>query len=183
MVDSRPADPADRRSRPVPLVPLPARDRLAGALPAPLTSLIGRARQIAAVADLVRRPGVRLVTLTGPGGVGKTRLALAVAEAVAADFDELLGFISLAPIRDPALVLPTAARELGLHLASGRAIVASLATALRGRQALLILDNFEQVLAAAPRIADLLAACPALTVLVTSRTPLHISSPPPTNRS
>jgi non-specific serine/threonine protein kinase len=140
-----------------------------------LTSFVGRNREIAGIVALLRRQGVRLVTLTGPGGVGKTRLALAVASEIDADFAGGTVFVPLAPIRDPVLVLPTVAQALGIREGADRPSAERLAAALAGNGSLLILDNLEQVLDVAPSVADLLAACPSLTILATSRMPLRIS--------
>ncbi len=118
---------------------------------------------------------VRLVTLTGPGGVGKTRLALHVAQDLASAFADGIAFVALTPLTDPALVAPIVATALGVREAGDRSLTDSLADALRDRALLLVLDNFEQVLAAAPLLAELLGACPLLTFLVTSRAPLHVS--------
>jgi predicted ATPase/DNA-binding CsgD family transcriptional regulator len=168
--------PADRgRIHPVDPVPFPERERGPVQLPAPLTSFVGREREVAAVVELLRRPGVRLVTLTGPGGVGKTRLALAVAAEAVAAFADGAVFVPLAPIRDPALVLPTVAHALGFRDGGDRPLAARLATALRDRTVLLVLDNLEQVLDAGPQLAELLAGCPGLTVLATSRALLRVS--------
>ena len=158
------------------LIPLPRQWRESTpALPRPLTALIGRERQVALVTDRLVRDDVRLLTLTGPGGVGKTRLALAAAAEVAARFPDGVWFVGLAPIADPALVAPTIARALGIQEGGGAPLVDRLARALHDKRTLLLLDNFEQVAAAAPIVADLLAACPELTILATSRMRLRLT--------
>ncbi|MCA9877055.1 MAG: tetratricopeptide repeat protein [Thermomicrobiales bacterium] len=143
-------------------------------LPTSFTSFVGRERYITQVSTLLQS-GVRLVTLTGPGGVGKTRLALRVAHDLQPLFADGVAFVPLAAISDPDLVGATIAQALGIRERSDRPARDLLIDALRARQLLLVLDNFEQIVAASPRLTEVLASCPGLRVLVTSRILLRIS--------
>ncbi len=143
-------------------------------LAVPATGLFGREADIAAVCACLLRADIRLVTLVGPPGVGKTRLALHVARRLTSAFDEIT-VISLAALADPALLLPTLAQSFAVQVGGDQALLAQLATALHNRRVLLVLDTFEHILAAAPLVADLLAAAPGLLLLVTSRSVLRIS--------
>jgi predicted ATPase/DNA-binding CsgD family transcriptional regulator len=144
-------------------------------LPQLLTPLVGREQELASVIALMRQESVRLLTLTGPGGVGKTRLAVHAAEALNEAFADGVAFVSLAPLQDPGLVAATLARELGVSESGQQPPADALMQALRDCHLLLLLDNFEHLLGAAPLLTDLLAACPRLTLLVTSRAVLRIS--------
>ena len=145
-----------------------------GNLPMLRSRLIGREQETEAVRQLLLDAEVALVTLTGTGGVGKTRLALQVASEIHDAFSDGVYLVELAPIFDPALVLPTIAQVLGTHDVGSRAPRDVLADFLREKRLLLLLDNFEQILPAASDIAELLRACPHLKVLVTSRAVLHL---------
>ena len=147
---------------------------LALPLPVPPTRLVGREQEVAALCARLRREEVRLLTLTGPGGVGKTRLALAVAGEVAGAFADGVAWVALAPLGHANLVASAVAQSLGIREVGGRPLAEALTASLWPREALLVLDNFEHLLAAAPLVADLLAACPGLNVLVTSRERLHL---------
>lgn len=146
----------------------------------PHTPLLGRERELEEIEAFLRDPAVRLLTLTGTGGVGKTRLAVQAARDTAELFPDGVAFVALAPLGDPSLVVPTIARSLGLREAEGQipgeALRArlTLRARLREKRLLLVLDNFEHLLKAAPEVAGLLEACPGLVVLATSRAPLRV---------
>ena len=143
-------------------------------LPLQPTPLVGREREIGEVADRVRSEEVRLLTLTGPGGTGKTRLGLQVAVDVLEEFSDGVFFVALATITQPELVASTVARALGVKESAEQPLMESLKSYLHFKHLLLVLDNFEQVLEGAPVVAELLGACPKLKVLATSRIPLRL---------
>ena len=151
-----------------------AQEAPASALPAPATPLVGREREAEAASELVLREGVRLVTLTGPGGVGKSRLALEVARRLASSFADGVRFVNLAPVQRADLVVAAIAAGLGLRT-SGGPLIADVKGYLRRQRLVLLLDNFEQVTMAAPLVAELLTAAAGLVVVVTSRTVLRLS--------
>ncbi len=147
-------------------------------LPLPLTAVVGREREIDALTRLLRQArdgaATRLLTITGPGGVGKTRLALEVASRLRDAFLDGVLLVELAALDDPSIVVPTIARKLGLRESSRQSLLDTLRLHLCAKDLLLVLDNFEQVAPAAPRVAELLSACPSIIALVTSRAVLRV---------
>ena len=140
----------------------------------PSTRLVGRERDLEEIKAFLRRPEVRLFSLTGMGGVGKTRLAIQAARDAAGLFPDGVEFVALASVDTPTLVVPTVCRTLGLRETPGEKPQSALRAHLREKRLLLVVDNFEHVLEAAPEVAGLVETCPNLTVLVTSRAPLRL---------
>ena len=140
-------------------------------LPSETSRLVGRSLELRAICETLRRQGVRVLTLTGPGGIGKTRLSVQAAEDLADEFAHGVFFVPLAAIEDPALVQPAIAQALGVSAAAGQSLSAYLAE----KAILIVLDNFEQVIAAGPELALLMAHAPRVRCLVTSREPLHLT--------
>jgi predicted ATPase/class 3 adenylate cyclase len=154
--------------------PLKTLDTHPNNLPIQPTPFIGREKEVAAVAQMLSRPDVRLVTLSGPGGVGKTRLALQVAAELCDDFTDGVFIVALAPVNAPEQVVSALAQTLGISESSDLPLFSLLEAALKEKQLLLLLDNFEQVVDAAVMLAELLASCPRLKVVVTSRMRLQV---------
>jgi predicted ATPase/class 3 adenylate cyclase len=155
--------------------PLKSLDYRPNNLPTQSTLFIGREKEVGAISQMVLQPDIRLVTLTGPGGTGKTRLSLQAATALIDSFADGVFFVPLAPVTDPSLVADTVTQALGIGEAEGGGeILGNLKRYLRDRQMLLILDNFEQIVKAAPLVREMLSASPLLKVLVTSREVLHL---------
>jgi predicted ATPase/DNA-binding CsgD family transcriptional regulator len=148
----------------------------ASGFPRYLTTFIGREQERRDIRDILVRYDVHLLTLLGPGGSGKTRLAVEIASDVASRFTHGTIFISFESLHDPNMLVPAIAQAVGVHLASGRPVLSTMIRALRDKQQLIVLDNLETVVEASPQLNDLLAACPGLTMLVTSRTALRVSA-------
>jgi predicted ATPase/DNA-binding SARP family transcriptional activator len=143
-------------------------------VPAQPNEFIGRDRELEEVAELITVRGVRLVTLMGTGGIGKTRLALAAAEQLVAHFEDGVWFVDLSPIADPSIVVPAVAQALSVTESADQPLVTALEAHLADKQTLVLVDNFEQVSEAAPALGRLLDAAPGLTILATSRSPLRV---------
>jgi predicted ATPase/DNA-binding CsgD family transcriptional regulator len=143
-------------------------------IPIPLTPLIDRERELDEACAMLRREDIRIVTLTGPGGTGKTRLSLEIAHQMTPDFDGRAHFVALAAVTEPSLVLTAVAQALGIREDGEQPLAARIDAALADKRVLLVLDNFEQVTTAAPIVASLLTSAPGVKALVTSRAALHI---------
>ena len=159
---------------PVDFPPLKTLDIFPNNLPIQPTPFIGREKEVASVKQLLRRQDVRLLTLTGAGGTGKSRLGLHAAAELNDVFADGAFFVNLAPISDPELLVPTIAQTLELKEIGDQSLLNQLRASLRDKNLLLLLDNFEQIVSAAMHVVDLLNACPKLKIVVTSRTVLHV---------
>jgi predicted ATPase/class 3 adenylate cyclase/DNA-binding CsgD family transcriptional regulator/Tfp pilus assembly protein PilF len=162
------------RGLPETFPPLRCLDQYPTNLPMQPTALVGRGQEVKLACEILRRPQTRLLTLTGPGGTGKTRLGLQIAAELLEDFEHGTFFVGLSSLNDPALVAPTIAQTLGLKDGSNQSAVESLTSYLSERRMLLVLDNFEQLVTNGPLLTELLAAAPGLKMVVTSREVLHL---------
>jgi predicted ATPase/DNA-binding CsgD family transcriptional regulator len=172
------ADTENRLPRSVDLLhqsPAKSISHLSTYLPTPPTPLVGREQEVIVVSSRLHSDDVRLLTLTGPPGIGKTRLAIAVAHSLLAELAYGVYFIDLTPVTDISLVLPTIAYTLGIRQVTGKPLILELQKSLASKEMLLLVDNFEQVVQAAPVLTELLQAAPHLKLLVTSRELLHVS--------
>ena len=143
-------------------------------LPVPLTSFVGRTDELELAQSLLRSPERRLLTLTGPGGIGKTRLAIEIASRLADDYPDGVCFVSLAAVQHHSLVMPAIAAALGLRELDSESAPAAVAATLGTSRRLVVVDNFEHVLEAAPSLTRLLAQCPHIQILATSRSLLRV---------
>jgi predicted ATPase/class 3 adenylate cyclase len=160
---------------PLVMTPPKAKPHVTSSIPTSARPIVGRVADVQSAAELLRRDAVRLVTITGPGGTGKTRLAVELAHKLDPEFPDGVSFVDLAAVRSPDQVLPTVARALGVLESSGRTIIEGLASVVGTARMLLILDNMEQILAAGPDLGQMLEALPGVKLLVTSRAPLRLS--------
>ena len=165
----------DFSDTPLVMTPPRATPHVASSIPASARPIVGRTVDLQSAAELLMRDAVRLVTVTGPGGTGKTRLAVELAHKLDPNFPDGVFFVDLAAVRSPGQVLPTVARALGVLESSGRTIIEGLASVVGTARMLLVLDNMEQILAAGPDLGHVLEALPGVKLLVTSRAPLRLS--------